>query len=63
MTKVKREEILRQSRDGYIRDNSDAVDGASKEEMELVNSTASIVTEEVCNSLGIKMEAFEKTHK
>ena len=60
MTKVKREEILRQSRDGYIRDNSDAVDGASKEEMELVNSTASIVTEEVCSSLGIKMEAFEK---
>lgn len=41
VTKSKREEILFQSRDGYIRDNPESVDNATKEEMELVNSTAS----------------------
>ena len=33
MTKSRREEILFQSRDGYIRDNHEAVDNATKEEM------------------------------
>ena len=63
MTKSKREEILFQSRDGYIRDNHEAVDVATKEEMELVNSTANEVTEKVLKCLAIPKEAFDKTHR
>ena len=63
MTKSKREEILFQSRDGYIRDNPETVDNATKDEIELVNSTASEVTEEVLKCLDITREAFDKTHR
>ena len=63
MTRLEREKILVDRRNKFLNDLVDEVDDATKHEMDLVDKTASSITNEVLVKLGIPRGAFDSTHK
>ena len=63
VTRLEREKILLDRRNKFLNDKEDEVDDATKHEMDLVDKTASNVTNEVLNKLDIRRETFDATHR
>ena len=63
VTRLEREKILVDRRNKFLNDQVDEVDDATKHEMDLVDKTASSITNEVLVKLGIPRGAFDSTHK
>ena len=63
VTRLQREKILIERRNNYLNDKVDEVDDATKHEMDLVDKTATSITNEVLDKLKIPRETFDATHK